>query len=600
MQFNVHEDLCIGKVVEVNGTSIKIELDSKLTSLTRAFQGSVYSIGQMASIVKIHFGRIILFASVRMLRMKSEIDLDNTAISLGDDARILEADLLGEGRWNKSEQYLNFSRGVETYPLPLQPVYLMTNDEVNSLYKGAEESRVSESSPAIKIGTYAGTNQACRADINKLFGNHCAILGSTGSGKSGTVAAILRSVLEHLDSNLHPRIIMIDPHGEYGKAFTDRSTVYKAYGDSNSESDDEIKLPYWLMTSDEFRSLVIGKTEFEATAQNNIVYDALSYARMIHAGIIEPLSENPNGGEIPNLCAEKTEEDRLNFDRDKPIPFKLKDFILHIDKVQGRKPNSSAELAPSDSQRKRINDILTKLKIIRSNPQLKFILKEYDTSSFSLSDVISQLIGNDKNIELKQNLKIIDISGLPNEVAGLLTALIARLVFQYKIRQSREQREKDPVLLVCEEAHRYVPNHGEAQYKEAQNAIRRIAKEGRKYGLGLMLISQRPDDVEKTVLSQCSSWIIMRLTNSTDQNYVSSFIPDNLAGLTRLLPSLKRREAIFVGEAAAIPSRIKVLKLNPEQLPDSEDIDFVKGWSTPPLSLDSIKDITEQWVGIKE
>ena len=184
---------------------------------------------------------------------------------------------------------------------------------------------------------------------------------------------------------------------------------------------------------------------------------------------------------------------------------------------------------------------------------------------------------------------VIDISGLPNEIAGILTALISRLVFQYKLWQSNEDRKKNPILLVYEEAHRYVPNSGKAQYKEAQIAVRRIAKEGRKYGIGLMLVSQRPADLEKTVLSQCASWIIMRLTNSTDQSYISSFLPDNLTGLTKTLPSLTRREAIFVGEASLIPSRIKIRELKEEELPDSSDIDFVSGWRNNLPSEDDIK-----------
>ena len=158
-----------------------------------------------------------------------------------------------------------------------------------------------------------------------------------------------------------------------------------------------------------------------------------------------------------------------------------------------------------------------------------------------------QFVGSDKSGGLR-DIRIIDISGLPNEVAGPLTAVIARLLFQYKVWQSRDERERDPVLLVCEEAHRYVPNAGQAEYEAAQTAVRRLAREGRKYGLGLMLVSQRPADVESTVLSQCNSWVILRLTNSADQEHVSRFLPDSLSGLTKLLPSLVRREAIFVAK----------------------------------------------------
>ncbi len=232
---------------------------------------------------------------------------------------------------------------------------------------------------------------------------------------------------------------------------------------------------------------------------------------------------------------------------------------------------------------------------MRTNPQLNFLVNEYnEASSLKISKTISQFIGIVEK-ENNKHIRVIDISGLPNEVAGLLTAIIARLLFQYKLWQNKEERKKDPLLLVCEEAHRYVPNYGEAQYKEAQSAIRRIAKEGRKYGIGLMLVSQRPSDVESTVLSQCNSWIILRLTNSNDQSHVSSFLPDSLSGLTRILSSLTRREAVFVGEAAALPSRIKIRKLEKEQLPDSDDIDFVEGWSNKLLDDKEIEKVTDKW-----
>lgn len=591
--FNPVKELQIGKVNEVNGTAIKVELDPDIISLTKSYRGKVITIGQMASIVKIHFGRSILFASVSMLRMKNELISDGTTLTTDKDARILEAELIGQGKYDVSNHVLDFDRGVSKYPLPTQDVYLMTDDEMRLLYQGAE-NKAEKSENLLVIGKYSGTREDCRADINKLFGNHCAILGSTGTGKSGTISAIIHGIMEKHNQGIHPRIIMIDPHGEYKNNFNKFGVTYKAYGGDDQTSSVNLILPYWLMTSDEFRSLVIGKTEYEATSQNNIVYEALRYARLISKGIIERFDETVLGNSPFILKQDITEENILNFDRDKPIPFKISDFVFHVDKVQGRKPGKTDNLAAS-SGRDKIDEVLKKLRILQSNPQLRFIMEEYhEGKSLTLFQVINQLVG-DSSGESK-SLKVIDISGLPNETAGILTALISRLVFQFKLWQSVEDRKKDPILLVYEEAHRYVPNSGEAQYKEAQIAVRRIAKEGRKYGIGLMLVSQRPADLEKTVLSQCSSWIIMRLTNSTDQSYVSNFLPDNLSGLTKILPSLTRREAVFVGEASLIPSRIKIRELTKEELPDSSDIDFVSGWRNSLPSENDIKNTIENWI----
>ena len=301
--------------------------------------------------------------------------------------------------------------------------------------------------------------------------------------------------------------------------------------------------------------------------------------------LIKDLGDKPLGGAKPENKEGVTNEQV--HDRDKPVPFEQQ-FTKHIDKVQGRKPDKVENLATY--KRESVDSILKKLRILRANPQLKFLMDDYSGASPDLQKVLNQFVG----CSASQHIRIIDISGLPNEVAGPLTALISRLLFQYKLWQTREERKKDPILFICEEAHRYVPNHGEAQYKEAQEAVRRIAKEGRKYGLGLGLVSQRPSDVESTVLSQCNSWIVLRLTNSSDQLHVAKFLPDNLSGLTKMLPSLTRREAIFVGEAAALPSRIKIQSLPENKLPDSNDISFSEGWLNG-SSPEVLNKIVDRW-----
>ncbi len=598
--FEPRPELKIGKILEVNGNNIRIELDGSLAELTRSIDGRVYPIGQMASVVKIHFGRKLLFAYVRMLRMRSDIlaEEGKTTILPGDDSRIMEADLFGQGIWSRKGEKLSFSRGVETYPLPLQDVFLCLNDELENIYRGAEiAAEETAVSPMIPIGNYIGSNNAiCRANMDRLFGHHCAVLGSTGSGKSATIASILHSVLAHKpkQKDIRPRIIIIDPHGEYSTAFKEKAVVYKAYNDAaaGDKESEQLNLPYWLMSSDELRSLIIGKTEFEATSQNNMVYQAISYARMLEAGIVKNLGDDPVGEVEYEAEKGQTNKDILNFNRDKPIQFKLSEFEKHVDKVQGRKKDKTDDLSQS-AGRDKVDSILKKLRVLRANPQLGFIMKELSDDSPKLEDILSQFVGDTGG----KDLRIIDISGLPNEVAGPLTALIARLLFQYKLWQTKEERKTDPVLFVCEEAHRYVPNHGEAQYKEAQEAIRRIAKEGRKYGLGLMLVSQRPSDVESTVLSQCNSWLVLRLTNASDQEHVAKFLPDSLLGLTKMLSALTRREAIFVGEAAALPSRIRINKLEKDQLPDSHDISFAEGWVNPPVTKDKLHEIVKRWSG---
>lgn len=272
-------------------------------------------------------------------------------------------------------------------------------------------------------------------------------------------------------------------------------------------------------------------------------------------------------------------EEIVQFDRDWPIPFDLDEFRKHIELCQNNRPKGAGwePETPSELQKK-FSSILDKLSVLRLDSRISFLMRNRVAGDPDLAEILAQFVGGDAE---KPNapIRILDISGLPTEVAGPLTAALARLLFSYKLAQTREERERDPILLVCEEAHRYVPDRGEAQYAAAQDAIRRIAREGRKYGIGLMLVSQRPSDVESTVLSQCNSWLVLRLTNGHDQEHVGRFLPDSMAALIKLLPSLPRREALFVGEAAALPSRIKLTFLTENQRPKSNDISFAAGWA---------------------
>jgi hypothetical protein len=604
--FLLDADLEIGTVFEVAGSAIKIALKRDITELTRSHSGRVYDVGQIGSIVKIHLGRRILFATVRLLRLQSDEEAAAFSSSQGraadQDRRVIEADLLGEAWFNAAESELIFKRGVSTYPLPLQAVHLITKEETDKLFASAERASEDGVDRLVPIGTYVGaTRVPCRANMDKLFGHHCAILGSTGSGKSSAVAAVIHSILEHRcrqEAETRPCIILIDPHGEYASAFEGRAIIFRAYDAlGQNPGGVTLKLPYWLMSGDEFRSLLIGKTEFEATSQANTVYKALAHARMVAAGLARSaIGDIPNDlppGQHPEqpMPAEGVGEDQLiSFDRDKPRPFKLEEFKAHIIGRQAKRPSGSAwnNVTASDFQ-KDYASILNKFRVLTTDPRVSFLMEEYGNNSPELSEILSQFL----NVEDSNDacLKIIDISGLPNEVAGPLTGAIARLLFQYKLHQTREERENDPVLFVCEEAHRYVPNRGDAQYEVAQTASRRIAREGRKYGLGLMLVSQRPSDIEDTVISQCNSWIVLRLANSSDQEHVSRILPDSLAGMTKMLSSLPRQEALFVGEAAAIPARIRLRTLTRDQLPNSHDISFAAGWSSAETTADVLTQI---------
>gem|GEM_PF-49064 len=611
--FEVDPHLAIGKITEVSGSALKIELDGAISELTRTHRGNVYPIGQFGSVVKIHYGRTILFALVRLLRMKSEETREEGhPIPAGFvDARVLEADLFAEGTVIGAKHRFEVTRGVRQYPLPGQSVHLTTRDELRHLYEAVQERYKSDRIRTMRLGSHANANTTeCRVDIDKLCGLHSAVLGSTGSGKSATVAAVLHGILESkargtsASGNLRPRVILIDPHGEYASAFANQARVFRAHStiEEHQTPTSLIRLPYWLLSSDEFRDLIVGKSEFGATTENNIVLRALTHARLRHRGWIEGakdwegqlVADGPQDPAIPRPLKKEFEVRVREYDWDTPDPFCLDEFEKHIRQEQGIREKAKAWSPMSTSEFKSHASVLRKLNVLRTDKRLSFMMDNFEPGKEDLVQILEQLFGSVSKDQLG-DIRVIDISGVPNEVAGALTAAIARLLFQFKSRETRTERESNPILLVCEEAHRYVPNEGYAEYAAAQDAIRRIAKEGRKYGLGLMLVSQRPADVERTVLSQCNTWIIMRLTNTTDQEYVAKFLPDSLAGFSRLLPSLTRQEALVVGEAVALPSRIRIRDLTKKQLPDSHDVSFVDGWSKPPMSTEEIKVVVDRW-----
>lgn len=566
------ENLSIGKIIEVDGSRIIAELDPTISDLSRVFAGENYPIGQFGSIIKVHFGRRSIYGLVSRLRMKADYQLEKGLPVASSDERIIEADLFGEGEWRRKSEdefSLEFERGVATYPLPQQTIYLTPKSELRFIYGDAKGA-------VIQLGEHVGSGGApCYAELNELLGKHTAILGSTGAGKSGTVAAVIHSILERGEiakhRHWHPQIIILDPHNEYGKAFPAHQRL--------STDEGSLKLPYWLLDLEESLSLFIGKTEFAATSQSNIVKNALVAVR--------------------EAAAEQLGLDKNQLTVDSPIPYIIGDSsgLDHFGKKDGELYTDGLigainQQRPSGANKKDHEDyskVIRKIDSLLKDGRLKFMMENWDGDKDPLPAIVNQFLTQ------KATVQIVDLSGVPNEVAGVASAAIARIVFQLKVWQTEAERQNSPVLLVCEEAHRYVPNRGEAQYEAAQSAIRRIAKEGRKYGVGLILVSQRPSEVEATVLSQCNSWIVLRITNDTDREHVRSVLPDSMSGLTKMLSGLRRQEAIFVGQAATLPTRVLIRSLSDEQLPRSNDVDFDKGWQQKAMTIEKISAVAAKW-----
>ena len=573
---NPVENLAIATVIEVDGTHLVAELDSDLIELSRVYRGDLYPVGQFGSILKVHYGRRILYAYVARLRMKTDFDRERgIAESTDSDARIIEADLFGEAEWERvadddggQSWRMCFERGVSTFPLPQQRVYLTPQSELRTLYGQQQES-------ALELGEHVGAGGAkCYADVNALACKHTAILGSTGAGKSAAVASVIHGIVGLKDKaeDWAPRVVILDPHDEYSTAFPD---CKKLATDNNS-----LSLPYWLLSLEETISLIIGRTEFAATSQTNVLRNALIDARRAGAKTLG-LSEDGITADspVPYELGETQGVDVFGNDGDGNLVTTGLVGGINSQRPQNNNKKDHGEFAK----------LIDKLGSLCKDSRLRFMMQPWDGASDPFGVVAGQFLAGEESI------RVIDLSAVPNEVAGAASAAMARLLFSIKLWQTPDERSATPVVLVCEEAHRYVPNRGDAQYAAAQDAIRRIAKEGRKYGVGLILVSQRPSDVEPTVLSQCNSWIVLRITNDADRSHVRSVLPDSLAGLTSVLSGLRRREAIVVGLATALPSRVLIRHLEDHELPRSHDIDFVAGWSMPSATEDDLDKIGKRW-----
>ncbi|MGI9346120.1 MAG: ATP-binding protein [Gammaproteobacteria bacterium] len=486
---------------------------------------------------------------------------------------LLSATLFGESRDAQTNTESAFHRGISTYPVLQTQAYSTTKDNLTRIYS-------TDQTQGLELGTYKGvTDMPCTLDVNGLLSQASTVIGSSGTGKSATTAAILHALLELGPAqNLphwQPRIIIIDPHGEYHGSFPDHIRL--------CSTDSTLTLPYWLLDLQELIHLLIDPQSRTALSESDILRRALIRVRQ--------------------EAADHYNYQAAQVTADSPVPFMLgsSDSFNELGRESGNslyiegligKINLERPNTLDKDKHELYNRLIYKIELLKADARLAFIMREstiYESEA-PLQDIIGQLI------DTAGKPVIIDLSGLPQEIASVLCGAIARTIFNLKIWQSETERKKSPVLLVCEEAHRYAGQHLDYQSSSAQTAIRRIAKEGRKYGLGLMLVSQRPSELDETALSQCTTWIVLRLNNEKDLAQVEALLPDTFAPLAALLPGLQMREALLVGTATKMPANIMIRKLPADKLPASSSTDFVAGWQQGPLNPEQIHQAVMRWV----
>ncbi|TPG41051.1 DUF87 domain-containing protein [Sphingomonas koreensis] len=506
----------IGAVSDIGGASSQVVLDmAALDDAALSSDPTVASAGQVGSQIKMRVGGVWLIANIRSLKL-----LDHK------DGRIAaQVDFLGEGDEERlTGKLYKFRRGVTRYPTPGCPVFPVSTADLKQMYAADDRAH-------IEIGNVYPTADVRGAMyVDALLGKHFALLGSTGTGKSTAAALILHRICERAPQG---HIVMIDPHGEYAAAFKGNGAIYDV---------GNLAMPYWLMNFEEHCEVFLTTTGSARQIDADILAKCLLAAR----------AKGRLGQEITKLTV------------DAPVPYLLSDLANILQNEMG-KMDRAGDTAP-------YLRLKTKIEEIRADPRYGFMF-----SGMLVADTMADFIARVFRMPGDgRPISIIDVSGVPSEITSVVVAVLSRMVFDFAIWSRNEPQR--PILLVCEEAHRYVPNERNADGSSVGRILSRIAKEGRKYGVSLGLITQRPSDLAEGVLSQCGTIIAMRLNNDRDQAFVRAAMPEGARGFLDSIPALRNRECIICGEGVAVPIRVAFDTLAEEKRPASGDPLFSVLW----------------------
>ena len=509
---------------------------------------------------------------------KTEVDQERKYVIEGLPIGFLDA----EGK---------FSRGGNNIAIPPIAVVPASRDTIQRIYAQVEPKKMFEFAELSQDG-----NIRVPVDGDRFFNKHIAVVGSTGCGKSCSISTILRKAIEAKDvgydglNNSH--IIVFDLHGEYANAFPD----------ANHLSIENLLLPYWLMNGEELEELLVESGENQAYNQASLLRRIVTRNKQNHSGNSKALFDSPvkfSLKETLNCIVNLSRETR---DYKNPKMYMIKDaskeftsdedrfdhyFTQEFDFTEPKSQNTSKGSYNDGTLDKFISRIRWKI----SDERLSFLLGS-EAEKMSFEDTIRQILGykQDKGA----NVTVIDLSGIPFEVLSITVSLMSRILFDYGYYYKRtvsQEEQKTPLLLVYEEAHKYVPKSMGARYTASRLAIERIAKEGRKSGVTLALVTQRPSEISETIFSQCNNFIAMRLTNPADQDYVKRLLPDTLGPLTDSLSTLESGEAILIGDSVVMPSLVRIDRTEPE--PSSSDIEYIQEWKRKWYDVEFGKIISE-------
>lgn len=512
------------------------------------------------------------------------------------------------GCYSEGEEDIDFRQGGVNLPSPTEPVYIPEDEIINAIFSSNE-------SFSFYVGQLTN-NKTVKyfVDGNRFFGKHIAVVGSTGSGKSCAVARLLQNIMkinqghnENAGSLKNSHIIIFDIHSEYQSAFTlDEQEAFSL----NCLDVEKLCLPYWLMNSQELESLFIESNEMNSHNQISQFKKAVILSKEKHNPKMEHITyDTPVYFDIQEVYRyiKNKNAEVINRKEGSPRLPKEIDGTL-IEDCDSAYLTREIEFAPTSTSKEtkassgpyngEFERFVTRLETKLSDKRLRFITKPekedgtpYTTQDFA--EILKQFLGY---ID-KCNVTIIDLSAIPFEVLSIVISLLSRIIFDFAFHYSKMRHQMNlvndiPFMLVCEEAHNYIPKNGGAEYAASRHSIERIAKEGRKYGLNLMVVSQRPSEVSETIFSQCNNFLVLKLTNVNDQNCIKNLLPDNNASLVEVLPTLSAGECLAVGDAVPLPAVIKMDM--PDPAPSSSNVNVYDEWNKDWIDI-AFEEVIKRW-----
>lgn len=485
-----------------------------------------------------------------------------------------------------------FSRGGNKLAIPPVGVFPASRKTIQGIYSRVEPVKTFEFSSLSQ-----DKHIRVPLDGDRFFNKHIAIVGSTGCGKSCSLATVLRKAIEAKEGKYsglnNSHIIVFDLHGEYSSAFPG----------ANNLSAGNMLLPFWLMNGDELEELLVETGENQAYNQSSLLRRIITRNKQVHSKSSKVLFDSPvrfSLNEVLNCILNLSRETR---EYKKPSTYAImgdhREFSSDDDRFDFyfKKEHTFEEPKPSNFSKGSYNDgslekFISRIRWKLSDNRLSFLLGP-TAENLSFEETIRQILGYKKKGEA--NITVVDLSGIPFEVLSITVSLMSRILFDYGYYYKRtvdKSSQRTPLFLVYEEAHKYVPKATGAKYTASRMAIERVAKEGRKYGVTLALVTQRPSEISETIFSQCNNFIAMRLSNPDDQNYVKRLLPDTLGALTDALPTLESGEAILIGDAALMPSLVRIDRTSPE--PSSNDIEYLQEWKRKWHDID-FSTVIKEW-----